>query len=291
MSATGVTELHQYGERRDALLRRLVKTLRSMPSVRGAWLSGSFGRGEADEWSDLDLHVAVADDDADATLSAPRPMFAAGGDALLVQAGWPSDSFPGGRFWLVVYDGPFEVDWNIGPVSKALRPQASQLLFEREPLAVAPDPASPPAPTQLRSIAQGSVDFFWAMAPIACKYAGRGHTRAAASQVALLQDGFRRLWLAVHDPAMLGPDPFHQNRRLPVQLDATMPRLPVEITPVAALATIEALCRAVEVLHAALAGMGVVVPGAMPGQVRSMVDLATRVARVGGSSPEHGSRR
>ena len=47
--------------RRDDLLGRLLIIIQQDERVRAAWLSGSFGRGMEDDWSDLDLHVAVAD--------------------------------------------------------------------------------------------------------------------------------------------------------------------------------------------------------------------------------------
>lgn len=290
MVSNTTSTLEQFGRHRDELCALLVDRLTADTRFVGAWLSGSFGRGEADDWSDLDLQVAVTDEALESMLDDPKSIFSLGGDVLLVQAGWPSDSFPGGRFWLVVYDGPVEVDWNIGPASTAVRPHASQLLFERTPLAMAPD-LVPLDPDLLRRLAQGALEFFWAMAPIACKYAGRGHTRLAAGQVGLLQDGYRRLWLAVNDPAQLVPERIHQNRRLPLALDLAMPRLPVEITPTAALTTIRALCDEVEQLRGSLVDLGVVTPDVMPGQVRLLIDLAGRVAAGGGSGPNVGSRR
>jgi hypothetical protein len=128
------------------VLHAITAGLRADPRVAAAWLSGSFGRDEADEWSDLDLHVAVGDGAALETwLGDPRPLFALGGEPLLVQANFPSDSMLGGRFWLVVYEGPVTVDWNIGPLALAIRPPASRPLFARAPLPLAPEPPAPPA--------------------------------------------------------------------------------------------------------------------------------------------------
>ena len=61
------TLLAGYTRQRDDLLARIVGVLGADVRVRSAWLSGSFGRGEADAWSDFDLHVAVEDED-------PRPL-------------------------------------------------------------------------------------------------------------------------------------------------------------------------------------------------------------------------
>jgi predicted nucleotidyltransferase len=46
-----------------ALIDRIAETLSDLARVRGAFLGGSFGRGEADAFSDVDVYVVV--DDAD----------------------------------------------------------------------------------------------------------------------------------------------------------------------------------------------------------------------------------
>ena len=45
------------------LLEGALSACRADPRVLGAWLSGSFGQGVGDEFSDIDLHCYVADDD------------------------------------------------------------------------------------------------------------------------------------------------------------------------------------------------------------------------------------
>lgn len=60
----------------QALLDRLTAALASDPRVHAAWLSGSFGRGEGDAWSDVDVAVLVEPDDLAqviAAFRAPRP--------------------------------------------------------------------------------------------------------------------------------------------------------------------------------------------------------------------------
>jgi len=60
----------------QALLAQLKTALASDSRVRAAWLSGSFGRGEGDAWSDVDVTVLVAQDDLAqviAAFRAPRP--------------------------------------------------------------------------------------------------------------------------------------------------------------------------------------------------------------------------
>ncbi len=48
-----------------ALLDRVVEALRGEPRVAAAWLVGSFALGNADAFSDLDVHCLVADEDAE----------------------------------------------------------------------------------------------------------------------------------------------------------------------------------------------------------------------------------
>src|SRR5690349_1264163 len=51
---------------RDAILARIVEKAATDERVVAAWLTGSFGRGEDDAWSDLDLHFAIEDAHLDA---------------------------------------------------------------------------------------------------------------------------------------------------------------------------------------------------------------------------------
>ncbi len=47
---------------RGAFLERLDTLLRSDMRILAAWVGGSVGRGEADALSDIDIHLAIADD-------------------------------------------------------------------------------------------------------------------------------------------------------------------------------------------------------------------------------------
>lgn len=80
-----------------------------------------------------------------------------------MQANFPSDSMPGGRFWLVVYPGPVQVDWNIGPASQSAIPRDSLPLLEKESVPFA-GPLEVPGGDALRERAQKTLEFFWAMA-------------------------------------------------------------------------------------------------------------------------------
>lgn len=56
---TGIREATT--EPQDAMLHRAVEALEADDRIRGAWLAGSFAAGEADAFSDLDLHCYVPD--------------------------------------------------------------------------------------------------------------------------------------------------------------------------------------------------------------------------------------
>ena len=191
MSATA--SLLAYARKRDRFFAQLIDRLRGDDRVVAAWLSGPHGRDEEDEWSDYDLHVAVNDGVLPDILNSPERLLKLAGKVLLVQANFPSDSMPGGRFWLVVYEGPVEIDWNIGPASLAARPGASRLLFERTVVPYAAGSPLQPADELVRE-AQGAVEFFWAMTPIAIKYAGRGWIGKAVQLTGLLSLAAIRLW-------------------------------------------------------------------------------------------------
>lgn len=65
----------------EAFLEELTAKAAADPRIHAAWLAGSFGRGEADRYSDVDLHLLLDDDaaeafkaDVEAWLSSVRPL-------------------------------------------------------------------------------------------------------------------------------------------------------------------------------------------------------------------------
>lgn len=275
-----VDSLTRLGHERDALLERITARLRADPRVAAVWLSGSFGRDEADEWSDLDLHVAVDDATFERFLDERPQLYAAVGRPLLIQPEMlQSDSQPGARFQLVIYDGPVEVDWNIGPATPAERPAASILLVDRTNIPVQAPP--PLTPEQRRHRAHDRLIFFWAMAPIAVKLAGRGETRRAAAQITLMTNAYISLWRLAHQPD--GPEPYlpSTNRPIEPELDLTLPALGPLINPMIALEVIDALCDKVERLHPTLATLGIPPPTDMPLAIKQIGAIAEDAIRPG----------
>jgi predicted nucleotidyltransferase len=270
---------------RDLLLARLTTILASDSRVVAAWLSGSFGRNVDDGWSDLDLHVTIEDDAFPSFWEERDRLYHELGCPLLVQREMPSNAHHGGRFQLVIYPGPVEIDWNVGPVSRARRPAETRMLVARREV---PVDAPPPLTTgERRERANEAIIFFWAMAPIAIKYAGRGESRRASSQIDLLTGTFIQLWRLVMMPD--GPDPVapEQNRGTETDLDATLPRLGRHISPLLALDVIRGLCAEVERLHPALEGLGVAVPNRMVPETHALAGIAQRELAAGQPAPRN----
>lgn len=281
-------DLASYARNRDELLERIVGTLQADSRVVAAWLSGSFGRGAEDEWSDLDLHVAIEDHSLPAFLDERTSLYRSIGDPILVGREKASNSMTASRFQRVIYPGPIEVDWSIGPVNQACRPPETTVIFSRRAI---PIEIPPPASTEeRRAQAADALTFFWAMAPIAIKYVGRGETRRASSQIDLLTGASVQLWRLVEHPD--GPDPAapFQNRATEPDLDAILPRLGWHITPDSALAVIQALCLEMERLHPSLEALGVAPPHELAVDVEALADLVGQVIREGPSSEQRGFR-
>lgn len=275
--------LPRYAAARNDLLARIVGELEANPRVVAVWLAGSFGRETEDAWSDLDLHIAVADEHYPAFWAERPRLFERVGRPVLIQPEMPSNgSLPGGSFQLVLYaspDGPIEVDWSAGPASEATRPAASHLIFDRVGISVATPP--PLTADERRGHAEWWLTFFWAMAPIGVKHAGRGESRQAAAQIDLLTTSLIALWRLVEQPD--GPNPWEPvaNRPLDPELDARLPRLGWTIDPAATLRVITDLCAETERLHPALAVLDVTIWPAMPAETAALARTAAEAVQDG----------
>src|SRR5205814_9337264 len=98
-----------------------------------------------DARSEFDVHVAVEDEELAGFWAARHELYAQMGRPLLIQPEMQSNAQPGAHFQLVVFDGPLEVDWNIGPLSQARRPATSHILVQRAEVAVMAQPPLSPA--------------------------------------------------------------------------------------------------------------------------------------------------
>jgi hypothetical protein len=129
------------------------------------------------------------------------------------------------------------------------------LLFEKRPFPV----VRPPLLTaeERRERAQWWATFFWAMAPIAVKYAARGAVGQAFSQIALL--GRSLVCLIRLTQEKEGPNPWFtsSNRLLEPEIDRRIPRLGKVVTPEACLEVIRRCCEEMSTIEASLLEMGV----------------------------------
>jgi len=222
----------QLRNRRIQIRERIQRVLRIDQRVIAAWYTGSVGRGQEDAWSDFDLVLAIRDD-AFRTFWDNRLKFYESIDStIFVQRELPGNSIlPGGSFQLVVYEGPGEVDWTIGPASQATRPIETRLLFDRVNIPVSHEAVMSKSGARVQAAA--AIESFWAMAPIAVKYAARRNTAAAIRQAEFLEQSIRQLNMAL---LALASD-FQP---------LTIANLQETITPVVALNYIESLCDIVD---------------------------------------------
>ena len=251
---------------RDPLQRRILRELDADPRVAAAWLSGSFGRGEDDAWSDLDLHVAIYDDHLADYWNDRFKLYKRVGRPVLIQGEMPSNAQPGGHFQLVIFDGPLEVDWNVGPLTLAKRSRWHTPLLERAAIAAAEPPHL--SAQERRAQCQERLTFLWAMAPIAVKYIARGQTYRAVGQIGLARDAFISLWrLLESGHGTVGG----LNQPLEPALLEILPGFEPKIDPSACLAMIRQLSERTVQLHPRLAELGVTIPDEMPEQLARLM--------------------
>lgn len=164
----------QYTAARDALLASITAYLKEDARFVAAWLAGSFGRGEQNWLSDLDIHVVVAQEYSASLCATP---WRDGGRttperlALFQQFGTPvitydahANNLIGGTFTHIVYgESAQNIDWMLIPQQKAHLEQPSLLLFDKVGLPEAPEP-EPLAREQAVKVASDAVAFFWMIA-------------------------------------------------------------------------------------------------------------------------------
>ena len=172
--------LHAYRQSRDELLTRIVTDLSSDERFVAAWLTGSYGRNESDDISDLDIRIVVSqphsktlcarqDQVSPETTRERFELFRRFGKPALIHEN--NDNAPeNGTFTFVLYSGSaIMIDWVLVPQSNAERPFQSLLLFDRGNIPV----SAPPAPEDLEESIKMVADqwaFFWMMTAITIKY-------------------------------------------------------------------------------------------------------------------------
>lgn len=173
-----------YSAAREALLDRIARGLEADSRFVAAWLIGSYGRGEQDAVSDLDLVVVV--DDAHCQELCERGSMVHAGSvparlAVFERYGEPVNihenhfnAQEGATFSSVFYrDPPVLVDWGFVPAGLARRAAQSRLLFS-----LVEFPIADPDPILTLEARAHKIDeraaFFWMMAAVTAKYIVRG---------------------------------------------------------------------------------------------------------------------
>lgn len=262
------TRRGEYARARQALLDDIVRTLSSDDRFVAAWLSGSFGRGDGDAVSDLDLNLVVTDSQRDQLCA--RPWMVGAGTtarrlAVFRQFGEPAiihenhfNAPEGGSFTFTLYAGSaLMVDWVFVPLSDARRPAQAPLLFAKVDLAL----QSPPtigARTQRIAAASERVSFFWMMAAATAKRRVRGDV----VDFHVLLDQARSVVVEIQSQLSGEPAPYRSGS--PLALAAT---------PEAQAAALRALCQQVLALMPEVENQGGHVPPSPMGEIEALLAL------------------
>lgn len=163
------------------LLEEITSTLNTHGDVRAVWLAGSRGRGTNDEFSDIDIWIAL--DDAAMALVVDDPLaFIHGIVPTVMHINAPSIAPPDGAFlgsWVPVGEEFVQVDWYIAPTSSAIRDADTKMIFGDVPVRESFEMPEPP-PYYARAKAQDNLIFALQMINNMVKHARRGHMWRAA---------------------------------------------------------------------------------------------------------------
>ncbi len=166
------------------LVERARSALAADPRVVSAWLTGSLGRGDADDWSDVDLWVVVEGDRAAMEPAAREHIRQLGTPLHAMEIA--HNAPPSGLYIMAWYHGagwPQHVDWTWQPVSLATTPPDAHVLFDRVGL-------PPPPPHDARRSAEMAAQraaWFWMMCPVAAKYIARRQSWEALAMLDMLR--------------------------------------------------------------------------------------------------------
>jgi len=179
-SAPTVAEaLREYREDRTALLASLTDFWKSDERIRAAYLWGSFGRGEADDLSDLDPWLIVADDAA-AEMGPSLRQYAEQTGSLIISKNTPQHAPLGGGYMSFLHEGRhglLQADCYWQPQSSALPEAEYAVLFDRQAEAYAGQEYPKLDPSEeaqgLEAEVAHGFHFTWFMFSITAKYLAR----------------------------------------------------------------------------------------------------------------------
>jgi len=189
------------GRLRDRLLDEVLELLKADPVVEGVALIGSLGRGEADNWSDIDLLILMSDQALAQFVDEPaaRPW----AQAQLLSDG--RHNSPAGATSVGathIRSGlPFWVDLHVHPATRTRWPTDGRIVFEHRPIGTgtlsfdqlnASGSRQPPTAKTADEIRRIHLSYV----PIAGKYVGRRSPHACNDgHDAVVHTAARRLLL------------------------------------------------------------------------------------------------
>ncbi len=179
-----MTTLNSHQKSRDDLLAEIIAALSKDDRFVAGWLTGSLSRNDADELSDIDINVVVAEKDSPTLCLRATQVSAQTSPeryAIFSQFGTPAlihennnNAPKDGTFTFVLYsESAMMVDWTLIPQSNAVRPYQSKILFDRADIPVS-NPPEVESLEQSRKFVAEQWAFFWMMTAVTIKYIIRG---------------------------------------------------------------------------------------------------------------------
>ncbi len=172
--------LREYRTDRDALLASLMTFWRGDARVRAALLWGSFGRSEADDLSDLDPWLLVADEAAPSIEPVLRGYAEQTGSLICGSENIPQYAPSGGGYVGFLHEGRhglLQVDCYWQPVTAPLPEAKYAVLFDRQAEAYAgqkyPKLTLPEEAQGLQAEVEPDLRFTWFMFSITAKHLAR----------------------------------------------------------------------------------------------------------------------
>lgn len=204
---------------RAAFLSGLTDSVRQDSRLRAAWLEGSLGRGNADRFSDVDLHVLLPEDEvaafraqAEAWLGQLRPL-------VLFNT-----LFGGQMINAMTVDG-LRIDlWTHGGEQVEVDPGAVQVLFEHPGTLTAKPPTAPPSVEATAQRLLSLIREFWRCVSLLPAVLGR-RERLVAVQGLAVELGLVTELLVTASGAVRDRGVKHLNPFLPEHLRAELEAL------------------------------------------------------------------
>jgi Streptomycin adenylyltransferase len=174
------SNLETYRQSREVLLTSIITELSADQRCMAAWLTGSYGRNNVDQVSDLDITVVIAEPYREVlcarqeqvshkTTPERLALFSQFGQPALIHEN-NNNAPENGTFTFVLYTGSaLMVDWVLIPHQSAERPTQSLLLFDKGSVPLASSSALEDVEKNKKAVAEQNA-FFWMMTAICIKY-------------------------------------------------------------------------------------------------------------------------